>query len=210
MRNKKVMSMAHCDVCGQEMTEKQIKCKNCGEVYIRKREEDIHQNGLLYVMFGLLLPPIGLIMFFLWREKRSPEATDTLKGVLLAIPVYIVAAFFAWFILPSLMAGMYFTPSTKKSAVYADALAMEQAVDLYCGYYMCNEGEVFTLDDLDDYVEGMNWDYYDVELDSVVAIIADGETLIYLEAEGTGNWEFTRGTNPGGTTRDDSVFRDTN
>jgi hypothetical protein len=51
-------------------------------------------------------------------------------------------------------------------------------------------------------------EYYMIQEDAVVAVRDTLGTRVYLEARGTGEYEFIQGGIPSETTRDDSVFED--
>ena len=138
------------------------------------------------------------------------------KGVTLVelLIVIVVMGIIAAFAVPSVQTII---SNTRKSAVYADALAIEQASDLYCADVECATNESLNWTDIEDYVEGIDTtNYYDVSGDPVVALLSSGSWQITLEAQGTGTgadsdpWEFVAAGSPSETDRDTSVLRDAN
>lgn len=133
------------------------------------------------------------------------------KGVTLVelLIVIVVMGIIAAFAVPSVQTII---SNTRKSAVYADALAVEQAADLYCADTLCADDESLTWLILQDYVEGIDdVNYYDLEDTSVVAVLSSGSWQITLEVDGTdGDWEFDAGSTPSETTRDAAVHADAN
>ena len=75
--------------------------------------------------------------------------------------------------------------------IYADALAVEAAAQLYCAQTSCDSNQVLTWGDVSPYVEGIDTNYYDLyDSNIVVAELYDGSWYIHLEASGQGNLEF--------------------
>ena len=101
------------------------------------------------------------------------------------------------------------SPPNSKSAVYANALAIEYAVVQYCEEMVCENNDSFYYNQIASYVEGLDYEYYELE-NVVVAIINEGGVRVYLEAQGRGNYEFSTGMVPSLTTRDESVSKDRN
>ena len=137
------------------------------------------------------------------------------KGVTLVelLIVIVVMGIIAAFAVPSVQTII---SNTRKSAVYADALAVEQAADLYCADVLCDSDESLTWGTLDEYLEGSYTDNYVLTDTTVIAELNAGSWEITLEAQGTGTgadsdpWEFDAAATPSETTRDDSVHRDAN
>jgi len=125
------------------------------------------------------------------------------KGVTLVelLIVIVVMGIIAAFAVPSVQTII---GNTRKSAVYADALALEQAADLYCADTLCPAATTLTWTVLSPYVEGIDAaDYELLDTNAFATRIADGPWLITLEAKGdTGAWEFNAGMTPSETTRD--------
>ena len=133
------------------------------------------------------------------------------KGVTLVelLIVIVLMGIIAAFAVPSVQTII---GNTRKSAVYADALAVEQAADLYCADTLCTDTQSLTWLTLSAYVEGIDdVNYYDLEAATVVAVLSGGSWQITLEVAGTdGDWEFDAGSTPSETDRDSSVRADAN
>lgn len=65
--------MAYCKNCGAELDEKAVICPSCG-VLQRVVPEG---NLVLYGIVGLLMPMVGLILFFLWYDTKPKTAKTT-------------------------------------------------------------------------------------------------------------------------------------
>ena len=100
--------------------------------------------------------------------------------------------------------------NTEKSAVYADALMIEQGVTIYCDDYECTNNQELTYGEVHMYFEGINNDNYELDNSTIIATYQNGKVHVFMERSGTGEREFTRGMVPSETTRDKSVFKDTN
>ncbi len=131
------------------------------------------------------------------------------KGVTLVelLIVIVVMGIIAAFAVPSVQT---IVSNTRKSAVYADALAVEQAADLYCADVLCASDESLDWQTLGTYLDGIDTTYYDLEDATVIAVLSSGSWQITLEVDGvnTGDWEFDAAATPSETTRDASVHAD--
>jgi type IV pilus assembly protein PilA len=127
------------------------------------------------------------------------------KGVTLVelLIVIVVMGIIAAFAVPSV--GQIIE-NTQRSAIYADALAVEQAAALYCADTLCTDTQSLTWTQLQDQVEGIDAAYYDFTNNSgVIATKTASGWTVDLEAAGTGEWEFTQNLIPSATDRDDVV-----
>ena len=127
------------------------------------------------------------------------------KGVTLVelLIVIVVMGIIAAFAVPSV--GQIIE-NTTKSAIYADALAVEQAANLYCSDTLCSDSQTLTWTQLQDNIEGIDAAYYDFTNNSgIIATKTTNGWTIDLEATGTGEWEFTQGSIPSATDRDEVV-----
>lgn len=130
------------------------------------------------------------------------------KGVTLVelLIVIVVMGIIAGFAIPAV--GQI-VENTQKDAILADALAIENAAKLYCSQTTCTVDQELTWTQLQDYVEAIDEAYYDFTNNGgVVATKLNGDWTIDLEADGTGEWEFTQGHVPSQTDRA-SVVEDT-
>ena len=130
------------------------------------------------------------------------------KGVTLVelLIVIVVMGIIAAFAVPSVQT---IVTNTRRSAAYADALAVEQAADLYCADTLCSSTEALKWTALDPYVEGVAAADLDLTGDPDIAVLdGSGNWQIYLELAGTGGYEFTAGMTPSLTDRDSSITVD--
>jgi type IV pilus assembly protein PilA len=127
------------------------------------------------------------------------------KGVTLVelLIVIVVMGIIAAFAVPAV--GQIIE-NQQKSAVYADALAIEQAVELICTDTICVDGDTFDQAALSDYVKNITWADYDTT--GNIATYYDAGVQVVLEAAGsTGALEFVGGLVPSDVDRD-SVSQD--
>lgn len=103
-----------------------------------------------------------------------------------------------------------FIISAQKTLPYSNALMVEHAANLLCAQTLCVNGDEFNLLTLSPYMTNLTEDYYDISESTVIAVSSEEGIQVYLEAIGTGKWEFTAGLVPSEYTRDESVIRDNN
>lgn len=200
--------MAYCRKCGNKLDDQSRRCSECGEMYKDEYNYSEDTPSILHLLVGLFLPVIGFILYLVWKKDRPKSARKALIGVLIAIPLLIVSA-----IPYVLMIQENFTPiieNTRKSAAYADALFVEQNVDLYCEDYLCGNDDEFTYGMIESYLDVGYLEDYEISQDTVIAYMSSEGIHVQLEAVGTGEWEFVQGEIPSQTTRDESVIRDIN
>lgn len=85
--------MAYCRNCGKWMDGHAGRCPYCGhEEYppiirtmdVTPHREDDHLS-FLWALLGYLLPPVGIILYFVWKKKLPSRAKVLLIGGLLGI-----------------------------------------------------------------------------------------------------------------------------
>lgn len=199
--------MAYCRKCGSEMSEQAIKCSECGEVHIQKSGPSDDRGSFLHVLIGLCVPIIGLILFIVWNKDRPNSARNALIGALISLPIIVILGIISAFVIP---ATGQIIDNTQRSIVYADALAIEHATELYCLDTLCSDGDEITYGEISGFIDNFDESYYVLNNQTVVAVRGTEGVRVYLEAEGTGNYEFRAGLVPTNTTRDESVIEDTN
>ena len=169
-----------------------------------KERYDENKISIGRVLIAAFFPIIAIFIALVLSRRRPEVARKMSLIATLFLLFYIV--FVSSYIITDGFRPM-FIGDTRKSATYADALQIEQAVDWYCEAEICTEGDEFTYNDLLDYVEGIDPDKYELD-DNVIASVGTDGTQVYLERAGTGEYEFTAGMIPSLTTRDESVFKD--
>lgn len=84
-----------------------------------------------------------------------------------------------------------------KDDILAEALMVNNASKLYCALNECSETQELTWDDINEYIEGIDEDDYDLTNNAgVVSRKIDGKWTVDMERSGTGEWEFTEGLDP--------------
>lgn len=136
------------------------------------------------------------------------------KGVTLVelLIVIVVMGIIAAFAIPAVGTII---ENTQKDAILADALAVENAANLYCAQAAggCASDEALTWAQVSPYVDGFDQSYYDLTANGgVVATKTANGWAVTLEAAGNAtdaDWEFTQSAVPSKSTRD-AVIADTN
>lgn len=87
--------------------------------------------------------------------------------------------------------------NTEKDAILADAIGIENAAKLYCASNTCIATQSLTYDQLDDYVQSFDADYYEETKDGGATIATrntDGDWFVTLKAKASGQLEWTPDT----------------
>lgn len=127
------------------------------------------------------------------------------KGVTLVelLIVIVVMGIIAAFAIPAVGTII---ENTQKDSILADALAVENAAKLYCAASTCTDDQQLTWTQLSPYVEGIDETYYKLDnAGGVVATKTANGWTVDLEAEGTGENEFTQGQIPSQSSRDQVI-----
>ncbi len=109
----------YCIKCGNEIPENAVICPSCNTPIKKKEEVIVNNSGqnagrvntnstLSYdsgtkgiATLGLLLPPIGIVFYFLTKKDTPNRAKTALKGAIFGIVTYSLAAvIFIFFVLP--------------------------------------------------------------------------------------------------------------
>lgn len=198
--------MAYCKRCGNEIEERATRCDECGEMVIDERSVLDDNPSVWHLFAGLCIPILGIILFIVWSKDRPKSARNALIGALISLPLIVIMGIVSAFVVPAVGTII---ENTREEAVWADALAMEQAAELYCADTLCEVGDDLQYSDLSHYVNGLDEDYYDLDSSTDVVFIGADGMHVHLEAKGIGNLEFPEGFIPSQLTRDDIII-DTN
>ena len=120
------------------------------------------------------------------------------KGVTLVelLIVIVVMGIIAAFAIPAVGT---IVGNTRMDAIRADAIAVENAANLYCAQTACTTDETLTWADVKSYVEGIDPTYYEFDLissatdgagDAEVATKSAAGWTVTLEAYTVGDYEF--------------------
>lgn len=196
--------MAYCSNCGAEVNNSNY-CQECGneisQPSIRSDYKDT--GGFWYLLLGACIPLVGIILFFTMKDKQPNRAKFSIIGALIALPLIIIFGIISAFTIP---ATGQIIENTQKDSVLADALAIESAARLKCVEMSCDDGQEFTWNDLSMYTQGIDETYYDFTHDNgVIVRYISGEMFVYLEANGTGEWELIPGSIPSNSDRTDVI-----
>lgn len=192
-----------CRECGKKLKRKQTICPKC-KTTIPSDQSQIDQGSMGYFFLGLLVPLAGVIIYFRERYRRPKDAKMVLIGTVLFFPI-----FFSLLYLPMILESTVpIVENTQKSAIYADALQVEQTVNLYC-HEFCDLNQEVTYGEIKDGLTGFDQTMYELSNDTVIANYSTEGTKVYLERVGTGEYEFEQGYIPSETDRE-SVNKDTN
>ena len=199
--------MAYCSNCGAE-TENAKLCDTCGRHLPQHlTSKDFEEKGRnWYFILGLLFPLVGFIMFFVLQKRKPESSKRAIVGTIIGIPL----ALFVYGLIVIPLIGNAIPPQIDRDRVLTDALAIENSAKLFCSQNYCSYNQELTWNELQDYAEGIDESYYDFYLDNAIAIKSfNGDWKIYMEASGTGNYEFDQGGTPSKSDRSD-VNIDTN
>ena len=194
--------MPYCIKCGNEINNAG-NCDECGYNDIVSNRDIISTDdtgGFGYFILGAIFPMVGLILFIVWNNTKPKSAKAAGLGALLLFPMIFFMGIIAAFAVPAI--GQIIE-NTNKSMIYADALAVEQAANIYCLDILCDDNQSLTWTQLQANIEDIDTTYYDVTNNSgIIATKTASGWTIDLEAVGTGEWEFTQGSIPSAGNRD--------
>ena len=110
------------------------------------------------------------------------------KGVTLVelLIVIVVMGIIAAFAIPAVGTII---DNTQQDAIVADAIAVENAANLYCAQTTCSLTESLTWADVEPYVEGIDATYY--EFDATASVGVDGAGDAVVAVKGSGLWTVT-------------------
>ncbi len=110
------------------------------------------------------------------------------KGVTLVelLIVIVVMGIIAAFAIPAVGTII---DNTTKDAIVADAIAVENAANLYCAQTTCSLTQNLTWAEVEPYVEGIDATYY--EFDTVASVGVDGAGDVVVAVKGSGLWTVT-------------------
>ena len=110
------------------------------------------------------------------------------KGVTLVelLIVIVVMGIIAAFAIPAVGTII---DNTQQDAIVADAIAVENAANLYCAQTTCSLTQSLTWADVEPYVEGIDATYYEFDLIASVGVDGLGDTEVALK--GSGLWTVT-------------------
>ena len=115
------------------------------------------------------------------------------KGVTLVelLIVIVVMGIIAAFAIPAVGTII---DNTQKDAIHADAIAVENAANLFCAQTSCASNETLMWSEVDDYVEGISITYYDFDDtgtgDIVVATKTTNGWRVQLNGITTGDYDW--------------------
>ncbi len=97
------------------------------------------------------------------------------KGVTLVelLIVIVVMGIIAAFAIPAVGTII---DNTQKDAIHADAIAVENAANLFCAQTSCASNETLMWSEVDDYVEGISITYYDFDGSGTGDVIVASKT----------------------------------
>ncbi len=90
--------MAYCPYCGAQVHDKAVICVSC-QRQIGKIKNNIlgidiiDEGGILWGLFGFMLPLLGLLMFLLMKKDYPQNATAAGVGALIAFGIGFTAFF---------------------------------------------------------------------------------------------------------------------
>lgn len=196
--------MTNCRRCGHEMSIDTIRCEACGEVHIGEPKKPGDNGNLLHSLLGLVLPIVGIILFFVWKKEKPKTARYVIIGVVISMFLLVIIGIVIFLL--GLMFNSIFDDLAINSA-YEDALIIEIAATSYCDDVVCDIDDELTYENLMPYIVGdFNEDSYELEDEVVIAYVSSSGIYVTLEAVDIGNYEFPPDLIPSESSRDDVVI----
>ena len=120
------------------------------------------------------------------------------KGVTLVelLIVIVVMGIIAAFAIPSV--GKIIE-NTNKDAIHADALAIHAATRLYCVQNICDEGQSLTYNEIEEYMDNFDADYYELDFETgvfgedVVSDYSSSSIIVWLYSKVEGSYDWLGG-----------------
>lgn len=81
-----------CSKCGRKTNDGKKLCENCENKKEVKNKNNLGSSKNYWWILGAILPPVGLVLYLLWRNKDSKKAKNVGTGALI---VGIIGLFFA-------------------------------------------------------------------------------------------------------------------
>ena len=79
----------YCKKCGAEIDDDAVICLKCGcSTGKAAKEEDGPSGG--FAVLGFLIPILGLILYFVWKNEYPQRANSIGKGALIGVIVSVV------------------------------------------------------------------------------------------------------------------------
>ena len=87
--------MKICSSCGTKVSDENNSCTNCGSTNlaptpVTEAVTPGDKGSILWGILGFLIPIVGLILYFAWKDTRPGDARMAGKGLLIAIIVSVV------------------------------------------------------------------------------------------------------------------------
>ncbi|TVP86854.1 MAG: hypothetical protein EA375_00185 [Acholeplasmataceae bacterium] len=89
--------MPECERCGADMDYGQTVCYQCG-YHIHSRQEFFRTQdpddpgGWPWLVAGLIIPPLGILLFIIWFQRHPVTARACGNGALAGFILWVVAA----------------------------------------------------------------------------------------------------------------------
>ena len=86
--------------------------------------------------------------------------------------------------------------NAKKDSIYNDAISLRSATKSYCIYNTCDEGQELTYNEISEYVQNFDEDYYELDYETgvfgedVVSEYSDGTIIIWLYSKIPGSFDW--------------------
>lgn len=105
------------------------------------------------------------------------------KGVTLVelLIVIVVMGIIAAFAIPAVGTII---DNTQQDAIVADAIAVENAANLFCAQTTCTLTQELTWAQIEPYTKGIDPTYYEFDVSTSVGVDGDGDVVIAVQADG--------------------------
>lgn len=85
--------MKYCDKCGKELVAEAVMCTRCG-IYLQPKKTVVKEGNLLfYGLISLLIPVVGIVLFFVWNDTKPKTARVSMICGLISVLLWIGLSF---------------------------------------------------------------------------------------------------------------------
>lgn len=75
----------YCDTCGNEIDDSEPYCFHCGAAIESNEQSDGVAGDFWWGVLGFILPLLGLILYFVWREDKPERGKSIIVGSVIGL-----------------------------------------------------------------------------------------------------------------------------
>jgi len=92
----------YCNKCGEQVTEIDKFCPNCGTSVSEEQQvsnssnhyqRSVDKANFGFALLGFVIPIVGIILYFIWKNEYPLKAKSCIKGALISISISVIAVF---------------------------------------------------------------------------------------------------------------------